>query len=97
MVPALKQDWIDVEPNVPPIQLAYTDSFDYAFSSHTTTGPIQVHFTSSHLFTLMVEMRMDSGHAFGEAVYGFEGSTEHTQTAISPNQEFHPIRSEAAS
>ena len=97
MTPAFKQDWVESEPTASTSETFHAEVFSGNIYAHMTTGPIQVHFTPSHLTTMMVEMRMDSIGVSGESLYDFRGTTEVTQPAISPSQEFHPIRSEATS
>ncbi|MFI9827904.1 helix-turn-helix domain-containing protein [Streptomyces sp. NPDC051913] len=97
MVPAFEQDWIEIKSGDP---VSEATSEEYAAGHaffHVATEPVQMHFISHHLTSLMVEMRMDPEHP-GEALYDFQGyAAEVALPSISPAQEFHPIRSEATS
>ncbi|WP_230195095.1 helix-turn-helix domain-containing protein [Streptomyces coriariae] len=97
MVPALKQDWVESRPSNPSSEVAYSDDADHRYVP-ITSEPLEARFMSNHLTTMMVEMRMAPAQPSGGALYAFRGYTaEVTMPDISPDQEFHPIRSGATS
>lgn len=97
MVPALKQDWVESEPDEATRAIVSSANLQHDAFVHVATAALQLHFTSSLLTTMLVEMRMDpTGHA-GGSLYDFRGTAETTLPSISATQEFHPIRSEATS
>nr|WP_237557934.1 helix-turn-helix transcriptional regulator [Streptomyces sp. SID5470] len=97
MVPALKQDWVESSLSNPSSEIIYSDDASHRYVS-VTSEPLQARFMSNHLTTMMVEMRMAPTDSSGGAPYEFRGYTaEVSLPDISPDQEFHPIRSEATS
>ncbi|WP_079041181.1 XRE family transcriptional regulator [Streptomyces sp. Root264] len=97
MTPALKQDWVESGPNSFTSEITYGDDSSHGYV-HMATAPLQLRFSSNHLTTIMVEMRMDPAHSTGESLFDFRGQTaEVSLPDISPDHEFHPIRSGATS